>query len=272
MLHRSSAAFWKTKTLAEMSAEEWESLCDGCGRCCLHKLRDDETGALTFTNVACRLLDLESCRCSDYVNRRERVPDCVGLTPQALDSIDWLPPSCAYRRLAEGRGLAWWHPLVSGDPATVHAAGVSVRGRAVDERRAGPLEHHAVEWPRHLPRGRRADAPGAAGRAAAPQAPAVQAPALQVPVTQVPVTQAPVTQAPVTQAPVTQVPVTQVPVTRAPVTRAPVTRASVRQAPAMQAPATQTPIPHAQGAQAPAPHAPVPRPAAPQPGQPEDRP
>ncbi len=150
-----AAPFWTVKTLADMSPEEWESLCDGCGRCCLHKLRDDDTGELTFTNVACRLLDLHACRCTRYAERQRHVPDCVSLTPAALREIDWLPPSCAYRRLAEGRGLAWWHPLVSGDPATVHTAGISVRGRAVDERRAGPLEHHAVTWPARTPRARR---------------------------------------------------------------------------------------------------------------------
>jgi uncharacterized protein len=148
--------FWKTKRLHEMSRAEWESLCDGCGRCCLHKLRYEDTAALAFTNVACRLLDLESCRCADYANRRRRVPDCVQLTPEALRAIDWLPPSCAYRRLAEGKDLAWWHPLVSGDPETVHTAGISVRGRAVSEKRAGPLDHHLVDWPGSVPRARRA--------------------------------------------------------------------------------------------------------------------
>jgi uncharacterized cysteine cluster protein YcgN (CxxCxxCC family) len=147
--------FWKTKRLDEMTREEWESLCDGCGRCCLHKLRYDDTGALSFTNVACRVLDLESCRCSDYADRRRRVPDCVNLTPAVVAEIDWLPPSCAYRRLAEGHDLAWWHPLVSGNPETVHSAGVSVRGRAVSERQAGPLEHHLAEWPGRMPRARR---------------------------------------------------------------------------------------------------------------------
>ncbi len=147
--------FWKTKTLAEMSRGEWESLCDGCGRCCLHKLRYDETGELAFTNVACRLLDQTSCQCRHYATRQEHVPDCVTLTQAELSQIDWLPPSCAYRRLAEGRDLAWWHPLVSGDPETVHSAGVSVRGRSVDERYAGPLEHHIVDWPGHAPRTRR---------------------------------------------------------------------------------------------------------------------
>ncbi|HEY0419947.1 MAG TPA: YcgN family cysteine cluster protein [Acetobacteraceae bacterium] len=147
--------FWKTKRLDEMSKEEWESLCDGCGRCCLHKLIYEEAEQLCHTNVACRLLDLHSCRCSKYPERRKHVPDCVSLTPEALAGINWLPPSCAYRRLAEGRGLEWWHPLVSGDPETVHSAGISVRGRAVSERQAGPLDHHIVEWPGKMPRTRK---------------------------------------------------------------------------------------------------------------------
>jgi uncharacterized cysteine cluster protein YcgN (CxxCxxCC family) len=144
--------FWKTKPLEQMTRAEWESLCDGCGRCCLHKLRDDRTDALSFTNVACRLLETKTCRCGDYANRQRRVPDCVNLTPDAVREIDWLPPSCAYRRLAEGKDLAWWHPLVSGDPETVHKAGVSVRGRAISERTAGRFEHHIVDWPGQMPR------------------------------------------------------------------------------------------------------------------------
>ena len=147
--------FWKTKTLAEMTADEWESLCDGCGRCCLHKIRYEDTGDLAFTNVACRLLDTGSARCSDYPNRRRKVPDCVHLTPKDLEEIDWLPPSCAYRRVAEGHDLAWWHPLVSGDPDTVHSAGISVAGRVISERKAGLLEHHIVDWPGRMPRARR---------------------------------------------------------------------------------------------------------------------
>ena len=147
--------FWQTKTLEEMTPDEWESLCDGCGRCCLHKLRYDVDDSLGFTNVACRLLDLETCRCSRYETRRRYVPDCVSLTPAEVRAIDWLPPSCAYRLLAEGKPLAWWHPLVSGDPETVHSAGVSVRGRAVGERQAGPLDHHLVDWPGRMPRPRR---------------------------------------------------------------------------------------------------------------------
>ena len=149
------APFWKTKTLEQMTPEEWESLCDGCGRCCLHKLRDSDTDALAYTNVACHLLDLKACRCRDYPHRSQRVPDCVNLTPATVRRVDWLPPSCAYRRIAEGKGLAWWHPLVSGDPDTVHQAGVSVRGRAVSERRAGPLELYIVDWPARVPRAKR---------------------------------------------------------------------------------------------------------------------
>jgi uncharacterized protein len=144
--------FWKTKTLDEMSQEEWESLCDGCGRCCLHKLRDEDTDELSFTNVACRLLDIATCRCSDYANRQSRVPDCVQLTPTALREIDWLPPSCAYRRVEEKRDLPSWHPLVTGTPETVITSGASARGRIVSERDAGSLENHVVDWPGRNPR------------------------------------------------------------------------------------------------------------------------
>ena len=144
--------FWMTKSLEEMTPAEWESLCDGCGRCCLHKLRDEDTDAIAWTNVACRLLDGQSCQCRDYPRRQRLVPDCVQLTPGALADIDWLPPSCAYRRVREGRGLAWWHRLVSGDPETVHTAGASVRGRVVDERVAGALEAHVTDWPGRRPR------------------------------------------------------------------------------------------------------------------------
>ncbi|MFQ5958701.1 MAG: YcgN family cysteine cluster protein [Alphaproteobacteria bacterium] len=130
-----------------MTTHEWESLCDGCARCCLHKLIDEDTDAVTYTNVACRLLDLGACRCTNYPERKALVPDCVTLTPETARGYGWLPRSCAYRLVAEGKDLAWWHPLVSGDPNTVHEAGVSVRGRAVAEVRAGDLEDHIVDWP-----------------------------------------------------------------------------------------------------------------------------
>jgi len=146
--------FWKTKRLEEMTREEWESLCDGCGRCCLRKLRYEEDNSLAFTNIACRLLDTQTCRCKHYATRLRRVPDCVSLTPESLAEIDWLPPSCAYVRIAAGQDLAWWHPLVSGDPETVHLAGVSVRGRVIDERVAGTEEDHIVDWPGRMPPGR----------------------------------------------------------------------------------------------------------------------
>jgi uncharacterized cysteine cluster protein YcgN (CxxCxxCC family) len=153
--------FWETKTLEQLSPAEWEALCDGCGRCCLHKLRDPDDGALAHTAVACRLLDLELCRCTDYARRHARVPDCVRLTPEEVGAADWLPPTCAYRLRAEGKPLAWWHPLVSGDPETVHRAGISVRGRAVAEREAGALEDHVVSWPRRWPKGAKGAKPPA---------------------------------------------------------------------------------------------------------------
>src|SRR5436853_208467 len=147
--------FWKTKTLEEMSSAEWESLCDGCARCCLEKLEDEDTGRIYFTHVSCRLLDAGLCACKDYPNRSEQVPDCVRLTPQNVRTLNWLPPSCGYKLVAEGRDLYWWHPLISGDPDTVHEAGVSVRGRVqgteteiADE----DLEDHIVQWPALLPK------------------------------------------------------------------------------------------------------------------------
>ncbi|MBP5857998.1 YcgN family cysteine cluster protein [Marivibrio halodurans] len=138
--------FWETKRLDAMTRAEWESLCDGCGLCCLHKLEDVDTGEVAFTDIACRLLDCQSCRCADYPNRKRHVPDCVRLTPETLPEIYWLPRSCGYRRVAEGRGLAWWHPLVSGDPETVHEAGISARGRVVSEAAIDDAETHVEQW------------------------------------------------------------------------------------------------------------------------------
>ena len=148
--------FWKTKSLAEMTDAEWESLCDGCGRCCLVKLEDEDDGKIHFTDVGCRLLDGDTCRCRDYENRTARVNDCVRLTPENLASLNWLPPTCAYRLLANGGDLYWWHPLVSGDPESVHAAGISVQGRVVADEDAVPedkLADHIVAWPRKWPKG-----------------------------------------------------------------------------------------------------------------------
>jgi uncharacterized cysteine cluster protein YcgN (CxxCxxCC family) len=147
--------FWRVKTLEQMTITEWESLCDGCGRCCLHKLRDDETGELEFTNVACRLLDTHTCACSNYANRSREVPDCISLTPAALAQIDWLPPSCAYRLIAENKDLPAWHPLVTGDAQSTRSAGASVSDRVISESDAGPLEHHIVSWPARWPRSHR---------------------------------------------------------------------------------------------------------------------
>jgi uncharacterized protein len=164
--------FWRTKTLAAMNDAEWESLCDGCGRCCLVKLEEDLSEQTThlrsrktaaseanpriyFTDVGCRLLDAKSCRCHDYSNRTAQVSDCVQLTPEVVAEIGWLPPTCAYRLLSEGRPLYWWHPLVSGDRDTVHAAGISVRGRVhlnEDEIAPDDLEDRIVGWPVRMPK------------------------------------------------------------------------------------------------------------------------
>ncbi|MCB1389323.1 MAG: YcgN family cysteine cluster protein [Rhodobacteraceae bacterium] len=126
--------FWERIPLGKMTPAEWEALCDGCGKCCLNKLEDADTGEVWFTRIACRLFDDATCRCANYTIRKRIVPECVVLTPETLDDIAyWMPKSCAYRRLNEGRGLADWHPLLSGDPESVHRAGISIRGQTLGE-------------------------------------------------------------------------------------------------------------------------------------------
>lgn len=141
--------FWRRKRLHEMDDREWESLCDGCGKCCLLKVEWADTGEVEPTSVACRLLDCESCQCSDYRNRFDRVPDCIDLHRADLGLLGWLPRTCAYRLVSEGRDLHWWHPLVSGDPETVHRAGISIRHKVISEDElADPddLPRYVVDW------------------------------------------------------------------------------------------------------------------------------
>ena len=138
--------FWKTKKLGQMNQAEWESLCDGCGKCCLNKLIDADTNELFYTNVACKLLDTKSCQCTRYPTRHKYVKDCVQLTPRNVKKLRWLPETCAYRLVAEGKDLYDWHYLVCGDRKAVHKAGISVRGRVISEQDAGDLVDHMVDW------------------------------------------------------------------------------------------------------------------------------
>jgi uncharacterized protein len=139
--------FWELP-IGALDRAEWEALCDGCGRCCLHKLEDEDTGEVIETNVACRLLDHANARCSDYKHRKAFVPDCLRLTPRLVEQISWLPPTCAYRLRADGKPLPPWHYLLTGSRESMVLAGVCVAGRVVSEDDAGPLEHHVVEWPK----------------------------------------------------------------------------------------------------------------------------
>lgn len=141
-----SDRFWE-KPLSALSRVEWEALCDGCGQCCMHKVEDEDTGEIFATNIACRLLDLTTCQCSDYRRRKYFVPDCIQLTRRNVDSFEWLPETCAYRRRAEERPLPKWHYLLSGDREAVHTAGVSVRGKAIAEAKAGAIEDHIIAVP-----------------------------------------------------------------------------------------------------------------------------
>jgi len=139
--------FWRAKKLAEMTDAEWESLCDGCGKCCLHKLQYEDTDELFYTNVACRLMDLTTCQCSKYETRQKHVPDCVRLRPEMVLTLQWLPSTCAYRLVSKGQDIPDWHPLKTGDANSVHAAGQSVKGKAIPEKKAKFLDHHIVTWP-----------------------------------------------------------------------------------------------------------------------------
>lgn len=142
------AKYWEKETLAEMNQEEWEALCDGCARCCLFKLQDEETGEILYTNVVCKLLDVYRCRCTNYPERSRLVPTCLVLDPDLVGRLAWMPKTCAYRLLAEGKPLPEWHPLVTGDRESTHKAGMSVRYRVIEEKDADMdnLEDYIVDW------------------------------------------------------------------------------------------------------------------------------
>jgi uncharacterized cysteine cluster protein YcgN (CxxCxxCC family) len=139
-------SFWKTKKLTEMTTQEWESLCDGCGKCCLHKLEDEKTGNIAFTNVACKLIKLNTCRCSRYNQRTELIPACLDIKKLDIKKYNWLPSTCAYRLLNEGKELPTWHPLISGNIASVKRAGVSISSYAITESSTKNIEEHIIRW------------------------------------------------------------------------------------------------------------------------------
>ncbi|NRB40697.1 MAG: YcgN family cysteine cluster protein [Pseudomonadales bacterium] len=143
-----SKAFWKTMALTDMNKQEWESLCDGCAKCCLVKLQDEDTDEVAYTNVACRYMDYGTCQCTEYIKRNELVPACVWLKPEMVDEFFWLPTSCAYRLVSEGRDLPSWHPLISGDKDSVHEAGMSIRNKVINESEIDEddLEEHIIYW------------------------------------------------------------------------------------------------------------------------------
>ncbi|MEQ3692920.1 MAG: YcgN family cysteine cluster protein [Thalassolituus sp.] len=141
----SAQPFWETTSLKDMTRKQWESLCDGCALCCLHKLEDEDTEEVYYTDVHCRYMDTANCNCTVYLERQEKVPNCVWLTPDQASKFHWLPDSCAYRVLAEGRKLAEWHPLISGDPNSVHEAGVSIKGKGVADNQVAE-----EDWEDHI--------------------------------------------------------------------------------------------------------------------------
>jgi uncharacterized cysteine cluster protein YcgN (CxxCxxCC family) len=140
--------WWNTKALAELTQLEWESLCDGCAKCCLHKLEDEDSGEIFYTKVRCQYLDEEQCRCTDYANRSTLVPNCIQLNRDNVANLNWLPSSCAYRLRANNQPLEQWHPLVSGSKTTVHEAGISIRGRAISDEYVHPdgYDEHIINW------------------------------------------------------------------------------------------------------------------------------
>jgi uncharacterized cysteine cluster protein YcgN (CxxCxxCC family) len=142
---KNSGEFWKKKKLEKLTDEEWESLCDGCAKCCVHKIKFDSSDKVYFTNVACKLLDLVSCRCTKYKNRKKLVPECARLTPENVSEFKWLPSTCAYRLVSEGKELPEWHPLVSGYQGSVRASGMSAEGKLVSEKNISKIEEHIVE-------------------------------------------------------------------------------------------------------------------------------
>ena len=137
---------WINLPLSELSAEQWEALCDGCGKCCMAKLQDEETNKIYYTNVACKLFDINTCRCLDYKKRSQRVPDCLTLSLDRLDEFEWLPMTCAYRLRVQGKSLPGWHPLITGRSDSTHQAGISVKHKTINLADAGNLEHHLVQW------------------------------------------------------------------------------------------------------------------------------
>ena len=140
--------WWHDKSLAELNETEWEALCDGCAKCCLHKLEDEDSGEVLYTKVRCRYLDEQTCRCTDYAHRSVLVPHCIQLRVEDVHALDWLPSTCAYRLRANGQRLPQWHPLVSGEANTVYEAGVSIRGRAISDEYVHPdgFDEHVVQW------------------------------------------------------------------------------------------------------------------------------
>ncbi|MEH6556640.1 MAG: YcgN family cysteine cluster protein [Oceanicoccus sp.] len=146
-MNKVQSNFWENKPLDQLSEDEWESLCDGCAKCCLHKLEDEDSGEVFYTKVVCRYMD-EQCRCTEYQRRNELVPNCVWLRPEDVKEFHWLPSTCAYRLVSEGKPLESWHPLISGSPDTVHSAGISIKGRALSEEYVHPdgLDEHIINW------------------------------------------------------------------------------------------------------------------------------